>query len=166
NTFSYEIADNIIKKEELDSQGIYTSIGTYDIKEMKLLVRNLSLETKISENDLYYKFGEYLFDRFRKLYPHFFEMSNNSFDFLKKIENIIHIEVKKLYPDSELPKFEFKDISENEMIMSYISERNIPYLAKGLISKTFNFFNENIDIKMESSTKNILITNFYLIKKE
>lgn len=29
-----------------------------------------------------------------------------AFQFLKNIENYIHVEVRKLYPDAELPTFE------------------------------------------------------------
>jgi len=41
-TFGLETVDYIIYKSELKSEGIYTSVGTYDFFEMLILISNLS----------------------------------------------------------------------------------------------------------------------------
>lgn len=160
-TFSYEMSDKIIRPKELPSGGVYTSVGTYQAIEMKNLVKNLAEETKIPEKELYYAFGQYLFGTFLKKAPAFFDITSESFNFLKNIETFIHIEVRKLYPDAELPKFEYEEPNENELIITYISERNIPDLARGLMNKTFEFFNEKVDLRQEDLED---CTKFYLKK--
>ena len=42
NEFSLKIADDIIQRSNLKSKGVYSSIGTYDHKEIFILVKELS----------------------------------------------------------------------------------------------------------------------------
>ena len=46
------MADTIIEASDLELQGAYTSLGTYDHDEIVQLVTHLSDETKISVPDL------------------------------------------------------------------------------------------------------------------
>src|SRR6266404_5027935 len=104
--FSFDTADNIIASADLATGGAYTSVGTYDHREIVALVGHLSAATKISVPDLLRTFGQHLFHRFAVLYPSQFEECASTFAFLGVLDNKIHVEVKKLYPDAELPVFE------------------------------------------------------------
>ena len=95
--FSSEVADWIIEQANLRSGGVYTSVGTYDHGEMIELVSCLSKKTGIPSADLVKSFGFYLFDRFHNMYPIYFKGVASSFDFLQRIEDYIHVEVRKLY---------------------------------------------------------------------
>jgi hypothetical protein len=50
------------------------------------------------------RLGQHLFGRF-VCFP-FFSGVTSAFDFLAGLNGIIHVEVRKLYPDAELPHFE------------------------------------------------------------
>jgi hypothetical protein len=71
--FGYQMVDNLLNNTELDSGGIYTSIGTYSHTEMANLVVNLSHQSNIPVPDLLRAFGGYLFETFTKTYHHFIE---------------------------------------------------------------------------------------------
>jgi hypothetical protein len=60
DTFGLETTDTIIENSKLPSEGIYTSVGTYDFNEMVSLLTSLSEEVNIPANDLLYTFGLYL----------------------------------------------------------------------------------------------------------
>jgi hypothetical protein len=45
------------------------------------------------------------FGLFAERYPALFENVSEPFAFLKNIDNYIHVEVRELYPDAELPRF-------------------------------------------------------------
>src|SRR5438445_13808374 len=104
--FSAEIADRIIEAADLPSGGAYTAVGTYDHHELLRIVSELSGVTQLPVAQLVRAFGKHLFARFVCLYPQFFEGAGNAFAFLLKIEDHIHVEVRKLYSDAELPRFE------------------------------------------------------------
>lgn len=163
--FGFEMADDIIEKSNLPSGGAYTSVGTYDHKEMLELVTHLSNETGISVADLVKTFGEHLLVRFTEGYPQFFESVTNCFDFLDTIESKVHVEVKKLYPEAELPTFDSQIESANKMRLIYTSKRPFSALAYGLIKGSASYYNETIDISMDDqSTENLTKVVFTLVK--
>ena len=144
--FGYEMVDRIIEGSNLPSNGAYTAIGTYDHAEIVELLTNLSNFTDNQASFLLKEFGRYLFDTFLKNYPVFFDHCKNGFDFLASIDNHIHVEVRKLYPDASLPEFKSK-ILHNEMQLQYLSERKMGDLAEGLIEKTMEHFNHRYQLR-------------------
>ena len=131
--FGYELADDIITKSKLDSNGEYTAIGTYDHKEIFKLVDQLSLATEIPKVQLFRVYGEHLFGQFKEHYPVFFENINDPLSFLEMVDSYIHKEVLKLYPDAQLPSFDSKRHSENHLEMVYSSKREMSDFAHGLM---------------------------------
>ena len=147
--FGYEMADQIVVPEQLPSGGVYTAVGAYDHKEMVTLVSNLSTHSGTPVPDLLYAFGKHLFERFTVGYPVFFERVSDAFDFLYGIEDHIHVEVKKLYPDAELPRFTVERPSKDHLIMVYHSSRGMADLALGLITGCIEYFKEDIQVERE-----------------
>ncbi len=147
-TFGFEVVDQLLEETDLPSGGAYTAVGTYDHSEMVALVFKLSEVSKTGVDKLLKVFGKYLFGQFAKSYAHFFEGSKNAFDFLLSIENYIHVEVLKLYPDAELPKFETSIIDEGKTLkMVYSSERRMGDLAQGLIESALDHYQEEAMIR-------------------
>ena len=149
NEFSYEVADKIIEENSLTSNGAYTSVGNYDNKELLMLVSSLSKHINKPVDELVHAYGKYLLKRFFVLFPHFFDSVESTFEFLDTIDQHVHIEVKKLYNDAELPSFETKRISQSEMQMFYRSGNPFACLAEGLIKGACEHFNEVITVKSE-----------------
>lgn len=147
--FSPEIADAIIGESDLASGGSYTSVLSYDHNEMIKLVALLSQKTEIPVKELLKTYGRRLCTRFAVLYPDFFTGVSNTLDFLETVENHIHVEVKKLYVDAEVPSFQTERANGGKMQMLYRSLRPFADLAEGLIIGTADHFGEKIDLKRE-----------------
>jgi hypothetical protein len=147
--FSPEVADGIIEACDLPSGGAYTAVGTYDHNEIIQLVMHLSTETGISVPDLLRTFGQHLFGRFIDSYPQFFEGVESTFEFLENIENYIHVEVRKLYPDADLPSFAYDASEPGCLTMLYQSKRPFAHLAEGLILGCIAYFGETIDVQCD-----------------
>ncbi len=150
----YEMVDQLIMDNELPSGGVYTTIGTYSHQEMVTLVVDLGEKTKTPVPTLLNAFGQYLFGTFEKGYPMFFKAAANAFDFLESIEKYIHVEVKKLYPDAQLPRFSTKRIGTDTLEMIYYSDRSMADFALGLIEKTFEHYQEKAIITRKDIVKN------------
>lgn len=147
--FGLEVVDSIIENSNLPSEGIYTSVGTYSFNEMVSLITNLSEEVKISAGDLIYTFGLYLFDGLGSSHPEVIQNYTSPLGLLYAIEDHIHVHVKKLYPDAELPSFKILDKTDTSISMIYSSSRGLYRLAEGLIEKTFEHFGGNSTITYE-----------------
>ncbi|MEM7800343.1 MAG: heme NO-binding domain-containing protein [Chloroflexota bacterium] len=154
DVFGWETADTIIEECDLESGGVYTAVGTYPHSEMVQMVVKLSEISGISIPDLLKTYGKHLFGRFSQNYSDFFKGVDSAFDFLLGIENYIHVEVRKLYPEAELPSFEYQRPSDSELIMLYRSERPFADFAEGLIMGCIEHFNEEITIKRKDIGEN------------
>ena len=147
--FSSELADSIIERAELPSGGAYTTVGTYDHSEMIKLVSCLSQETGVSTAELMRAFGLYMFERFHVLFPQYFTGIDSSFHFLERIDDYIHVEVRKLYPEAELPSFDCDTSQAGRLRLTYRSVRPFAALAEGLIRGCIAHFREDADVEVE-----------------
>ncbi len=132
HTFSAEVLDEVIDQAELPNSGAYTSVGTYDHEELVRMVVALSEQVQMPVEQLIRSFGRHLFGRFFQLYPAFFQHVSDVLSFLNGIETIIHSEVRKLYPEAQLPSFVCQ-LTDSGIDMVYHSPRHFEELAHGLI---------------------------------
>lgn len=165
DTFGMDMVDDIIDESELESGGSYTSVGTYPFNELLSLVTSLSNRTGLPVSDLVHKFGLHLSNTFVNKFSNFFQDANSTFELLKNVDNHIHVEVRKLYPDAELPKFSYEQSSENNLTLFYQSVRNLPDLAHGLIEGTAKHYGENISIERRSESDNGQNQEVFLLSK-
>ena len=147
--FGLEVVDKIIEQSELESNGAYTAIGTYQFSEMLQLLQNLSKHSEISIDNLLLIYAEHFFNVIKDSYPGLLETYNDPIEMLASIENHIHIEVIKIYPDAELPTFIVEEKTENSLIMIYKSSRAMHHFGLGLMNKTFEHFNASANIVLE-----------------
>jgi hypothetical protein len=146
--FGLETMDEVIESSDLASGGSYTAVGTYPHSEMVNMVVRLSEITKLPVDKLLNVFGHHLFQTFHKNYPSFFSNVLHPFDLLEQIDNHIHVEVKKLYPDAELPRFETS--REGDVLtMIYRSERKMSDLAMGLMEASALHYKQDLKIERE-----------------
>lgn len=148
-SFSPRMVDDIIEDAKLPSGGAYTAVGTYPHEEMVAMVVALSARSGAPIPDLLRAFGQHLFGRFAAGYPRFFEGVTGAMPFLAGIEDIIHAEVLKLYPDAQLPRFEVVEHNPDRLVLLYHSARHFEDLADGLIRGCITYFKESIDVQRE-----------------
>lgn len=157
--FGIETVQEIIDKCDLKTEGVYTSVGTYDHKEMFQMVGKLSEIKKIPVKDLLQSYGTFFFSVLSSSYPKFME-KNTLFSFLESIDGYIHPEVLKLYPDAELPKFTSNTINDSEMNLIYESSRKMSDFAIGLIKGAALHYKMEINIdvlKIEEDGKKVVL---------
>ncbi|MDP3814995.1 heme NO-binding domain-containing protein [Pseudomonas sp.] len=147
--FGLQTLDRIIGQAHLLNDGAYTAVGTYDHQELVQLVVALSAATQVPVPDLIKAFGQHLFGRFVLSYPRLFEGVDSAFAFLRSIDHHIHVEVRKLYPDAELPSFSYEGLGPDNLVMLYQSRRPFADLAEGLILGCIEHYGEAIELRRE-----------------
>lgn len=146
--FSPEILEKVLEKANPPNGGAYTAVGTYDHGEILAMVTALSEEVDLPVPTLVKVFGQHLFGQFMKKYPMF--GAEDTFSMLERVDNHIHVEVRKLYPDAALPKFDFQRPADNVLIMDYRSTRPFADLAEGLILGCAEHYGETIALERET----------------
>lgn len=152
--FGLSVLDEIIEMSDLPSKGVYTSVGTYSHQEMVSMLGSFSELTKIPVPEALNRFGHHLFKSFANQYPDFMKNHHHVFDFLESVEHHIHVEVLKLYPDAQLPRFVCARVNQKTFRMEYHSDKHLEWLAKGLIEGALSQFNTegNVEILDSSDT--------------
>ncbi len=144
--FGLDVVDEIIEGTDLPSGGAYTAVGTYEYTELLGLVGALSARTATPVSTLVHTFGKHLFGRFVVSYPFIVDHISTTADFIDKVEGLIHVEVRKLYPDARLPTIEFRRVDDHNAHVEYKSDRPFADLAVGLIEACAEHFGEELTI--------------------
>lgn len=141
-----EIVDDMIERADLPSGGAYTAVGKYDYEEMASLVTELALLSGKPAPELLRAFGTHLLGRFYQGFPQFFEDKQDTLDMLESVENHIHVEVRKLYPDAELPTIDAHREGPDKLVVRYASCRPLGDLCIGLIEGCAQHFGDALTI--------------------
>jgi hypothetical protein len=140
--FGEEAVDDVIEAAALPSGGAYTAVGNYPCEELMSLVQGFSRHSGIPGAELQKLFGHWMMKSFVKHYPDFFVGRGGSLDMLSAIEDEIHVEVQKLYPEADLPHFDIDRTGANAMQMTYRSPRPLADFCHGLIEGCVGHFGE------------------------
>lgn len=144
-TFGLAAWDEILAKA--NSEGVYVASSTYPDAELMAIVASASDLTDIPVDTLVRTFGAYMAPGFKSLYPQFFERCSGLKDFLLTVDGVIHVEVRKLYPDAGIPEFSYNDEQPDRLTMLYQSPRKLCMLAEGLIDGTAKIFGEEYSLE-------------------
>ncbi|GAB2516768.1 heme NO-binding domain-containing protein [Spirosoma aerophilum] len=163
--YDYKLVDTLLLKTHLPSGGIYTSGGTYPCSEMVNLIANLSQLTHTPVAALLREYGRFLFRTFVTHYQHFLIAAPDAFSFLSSVDAYIHNEVKKLYPEAELPQFFITRLDERSLRMIYCSSRQLSELAYGLIEGTLAHYQEKATITHKALQEDGSQVEFLIVKQ-
>ncbi|CAM1333070.1 heme NO-binding domain-containing protein [Tenacibaculum aestuariivivum] len=162
--FGLEMVDRIITQSKLESEGAYTAVGTYSFSEMLRLLQNLSSNTGISIDNLLLTYAEHFFSVIESSYPGLLATYKDPIEMIASIENHIHVEVRKIYPDAELPTFIVEQQTANSLVLIYKSSRAMHHFGLGLMNKTFEHFNSTATIVLEKIKEDGTEVKFWIDK--
>ncbi len=140
--FGNEVTEQILSLSGVASGGAYTSVGTYDHSEIVALVSRLSDVTGLDVSSLVVDFGRHLIGRFYVRYPDYFDKVDDVTEFLEQVDGHIHLEVRKLYSDSLLPRISTQRQGQGDFTLLYESARGMGDLAEGMIRGAIELFGE------------------------
>lgn len=144
--FGLAFWDTVLLDVAPASEGIYTAGNIYSDKELFALIASISKLSGIPSNDLVIAYGEYLFDKLAILFPGLVPKNCSLKQFLKSIDRVIHVEVKKLHPNAELPSLAYEDTVPEQLTILYRSPRKLCSLAMGLMKGAANHYKEALSI--------------------
>jgi hypothetical protein len=152
DAFGEDVVDRVLNGADLASGGAYTSVGTYPCEELMTLLKAFSDHSGIPGPEFQRLFGHRMMQIFDRHYPQFFEGRSNSLDMLESIEDDIHVEVRKLYPDAELPQFDVARQGPGSLDLTYRSARPLADFCQGLIEGCTERFGETARISRQDRT--------------
>jgi hypothetical protein len=146
NGFGPETWDTLLENAGLD--GAYTSIGSYPDEDILKLVGAAAAMLDQPAEDILRWFGVAAIPLLFGRYPVFFTPHQGSRSFLLTLNDIIHPEVRKLYPGADVPDFTYQltAASDDSLTMVYQSKRQLCTLAEGFIQGSAAHYGEIAEI--------------------
>lgn len=139
--------------DTLDTAGVggsYTSLGNYEDEEFVALLDAISARTGRPVGDTLRWFGHKSMPFLAQRYTEFFKAHNSLRSFLLSLNDVIHAEVRKLYPGAEVPVFEFEsppgEVGHETLHIHYRSRRRLCLLAEGFIAGAADCFAESVAV--------------------
>ncbi|MGH8249792.1 MAG: heme NO-binding domain-containing protein [Steroidobacteraceae bacterium] len=136
--------------ESVGVDGAYTSLGNYPDEEFSRLVGAMSRQSGKSDRETLKWFGQLSMPFLAQRYPEFFTPHKGLRSFLLSLNDVIHAEVRKLYPGAEVPVFEFEMSAgagaHDTLIIHYRSKRRLCSLAEGFIAGAADHFDEVVTV--------------------
>ena len=132
--------DDLLDSAGLD--GAYTSLGSYDDSDLFKIVNAASQALGMEPAAVVRMVGQRALPMMAELYPGFFTPHANTRSFVLALNDIIHPEVRKLYPGADVPVFDFDTRRDDLLIVGYHSHRKMCAFALGLIDGAATHYGE------------------------
>lgn len=143
--YGEETWDDLLEAAGLD--GAYTSLGSYPDQQLTDLVEAASRATGTDPQSIIRWFGREAMPALAAANPGFFAPHHDIGSFLATLNDIIHPEVRKLYPGADVPTFGFTTASDGTITMRYGSPRRLCAFAEGLIEGAATQFGQVVAIE-------------------
>jgi hypothetical protein len=151
NEYGEETWDTLVDAAGVD--GSYTAVGTYPHEQLIAIVGAASEALGTPADDLVAWFGRAALPQLAERYPAFFEGHDSTRAFLLTLNDVIHPEVRKLFPGAYAPSFVFDESDPDSLGLSYQSHRNLCSFAEGLIEGAADRFGESVQIEQSTCAK-------------
>lgn len=132
--------------EQVNSDGVYHRLGNYQDEEIVNLVVAASKKLNKKPEEILRWFGQHAAHKFHNKMPEMFNQFDGLFDYILSLNDIIHPHVKELYPNSQVPHFKTVSHSNNQLILEYVSARQMCHLAEGLILGSAEVFEAKVTV--------------------
>ena len=126
--------------------GVYTSLGSYPDADLMALVAAASQALALPADDVVRWYGRNALPLLAERYPAFFAPHDEARGFVLTLNEIIHPEVRKLYPGAVTPAFAFDASDPDRLVMEYHSERRLCAFAEGLLIGAGDHFGQQVEI--------------------
>src|SRR5437868_4752728 len=106
-------------------EGAYTSLGSYPDADLMKLVGAASAMLTQPSGAIVKWFGRSAIPLMAERYPQFFTPHQSTRSFVLTLNDVIHPEVRKVYPGADVPVFDFDMSSDDVLVMGYHSKRKM-----------------------------------------
>ena len=144
-SFGANVWDDLIEASGVS--GAYTSLGNYPDEEIEALGAAASVALSLDRNAVLRWFGHNAIPVLAELYPSFFEGVADARTFVEGVNNIIHAEVRKLYPGAACPHFRLHADPSGDLVMDYLSARDMCALAQGFVEGVAVWFGQSVEFR-------------------
>ena len=138
--------DEILSMCPVSAHGPFVGPGTYPDAELFAIAGAAAKKLGVPLSDALRAFGSFTFPKLAARYPMFLDGAEDAKTFLQSVHSVIHVEVRKLYPQAITPAFQYEDTGSDSLRVLYTSKRKLCQFMEGMIAGVGTHFRENIAV--------------------
>ncbi|NOY77202.1 MAG: hypothetical protein GXO76_04965 [Calditrichaeota bacterium] len=147
DTYGHRKWEDILEKAGLSRDSFFLAIDDIDDSVVLKVIGAACSVLNITQSQLGDEFGEYWVNTYAPKYYKIYYMGITSAkEFLLKM-NDLHQNVTKSMPNAHPPHFEYETVSDNRLIMTYVSHRGLMDFMIGLIKGVGHYYKENLSLR-------------------
>jgi hypothetical protein len=154
----FNLVEEVVRAERGDDEwdlivddsgvsGAYTSLGSYPDSDLVDLAETVAARVGTDTASVIRHVGHQGIGILAQRYPHFFTPHDDLRSFLLTLNEVIHPEVRRLYPGAHVPEFAYTVVSDAVLEMTYTSERGRCDLAEGLVLGAAAHYGERVVVE-------------------
>ncbi|OCQ22147.1 hypothetical protein A7985_10180 [Pseudoalteromonas luteoviolacea] len=152
--FISEVAGDEVLYEALEECSFDSSKGfvrteNYPDEQLVELVNIVVGKMGISISEAHFSFGQWLYPKLSNLLPSQFTQYPHPAHVLKQLDDLHHVELKKLYPDAQPPAFQYNVTGPYTAQLIYTSPRRLFDLVKGVLAGMSSYYAVNIEVEVQ-----------------
>jgi hypothetical protein len=120
---------------------------------MDALVEAASSALGVPADDVLVWFGRSCMPLFASTYPGVFEGHDSARSLILALNDVIHPEVRKLFPGAYVPEFDYDASQPDGLRISYTSKRRLCSFAEGLILGACDHYGETAQVTHQECMK-------------
>lgn len=136
--------DDVI--DESGVLGAYTSLGTYPDSDLLAIAGVVADRAQTTPSNVMRHVGHQGLSRIYDRYPQFFTPHSDVISFLLTVDEIIHPEVRSLYPGADVPRFTYNLVGDTTLELTYQSRRKRCDFAEGMILGAAEHYGQTVEI--------------------
>jgi hypothetical protein len=137
--------DDLLTTAQL--HGAYTSLGNYPDDDLTKIVAVASQALGQPPEAIVRWVGREALPLLAIRFPRLFAAHDSTRSFVLTLNDIIHPEVRKLYPGANVPEFDFDTSSDEFLVVGYQSARRLCAFAQGLVEGAAAHYGEVADFE-------------------
>lgn len=126
--------------------GDYDAGLSYPDDELRKIVSEASSIASLTVHEFLVAGGRASLKHLVARVPELVTGCSHPFDLLRVVDDVIHVEVLRLYPDARPPKFDWENLEDGTFRVTYRSARRLDALAEGLILGVGDHFGVPLEV--------------------
>ncbi len=147
DSFGLAVWEDTLKKAKPSSGNIFVAPKTYPDTDFLALVTTAVEENKLDLGETVRAFGVYSIGQLIERYPNLIEPYKTAKDFICSVDSLIHMEVKKLFSESQPPRLAYKELGPNQLQIEYHSARKLCVFMEGMLAGVAKHYGVEINVK-------------------
>lgn len=147
-----EVYEQLLDNTQLTTDEPFVGPGTYPDADLLALVSTAIAKLGVPLEDALRAFGKHAFPLLAAGAKDLVDAHAHPKPFLAVVDSIIHMEVRKLYPDAETPRVLIEDVGPDKAVLRYESARGLCAVLVGLVEGAGDYFDSPVALSETKCT--------------